>query len=253
MTESMKQYGFLASCYDGFTEDVRYPRWADYLEKHFARAACPVRTVLDLACGTGTLSWLLAECGYEMIGVDLSPDMLSQAMEKGGEEVEIPPIFLCQSMDKLDLYGTVDACICMLDSVNHVTSPQKLRRAFSRVELFLEPGGLFLFDILTPHRLQSMDGGVFLDETDDAYCVWRTDFSKRRRICTYVMDLFLREQDAWVREQELHEEYAYTPEEITAFLKEAGFTCIRQHGHLSMRAPKEGEERIFFSAWKKGT
>jgi len=249
----MKQYGFLASCYDGFTEDVHYPRWADYVEKHFARSARPVHTVVDLACGTGTLSWLLAGRGYEMIGVDLSPDMLSQAMGKGGDAVEIPPIFLCQSMDKLDLYGTVDACVCMLDSVNHVTRPQKLRRAFSRVELFLEPGGLFLFDILTPHRLQSMDGGVFLDETDDAYCVWRTDFAKRRRICTYVMDLFLRDDDIWVREQELHEEYAYTPEEITDFLKEAGFTRIRQHGNLSMRAPQEGAERIFFSAWKKGT
>lgn len=252
MTPGMEQYGFLAACYDGFTEDVRYPRWADYLERHFAKSKRPISSVLDLACGTGSLSWILAERGYEVIGVDISPDMLAQAMEKDAEGVEIAPIFLCQAMEKLDLYGTVDACICMLDSVNHVTSPQKLRKAFSRVHLFLEPGGLFLFDMLTPTRLARMEGGMFLDETEDAYCVWRTDFEKRRRICTYVMDLFLREGDVWTREQEIHEEYAYTPEEIKQYLEEAGFCQIKQHGDLSMRAPKEGEERIFWGARKKG-
>lgn len=245
-------YGFLASCYDGFTEDVRYPRWADYIEKHFHRAQKPVHTVLDLACGTGTLSWILAERGYELIGVDISPDMLAQAMVKEEQTATVAPIFLCQPMDKLDLYGTVDACICMLDSVNHVTNLRELRRAFGRVKLFLEPGGLFLFDVLTPQRLESMDGGIFLDESEDAYCVWRSDYDKRRHICTHAMDLFLREGTHWNREQEEHEEYAYTPEALQAYLQEAGFTNIRQHGSLQMRAPKEAEERIFFSAWKEG-
>jgi SAM-dependent methyltransferase len=248
----MMNYGSLASCYDGMTTDVNYPRWADYIEKQFARLGRPVHTVLDLACGTGTLSWILAERGYEVIGVDLSPDMLAQAREKTVEEVDEAPIFLCQSMDELDLYGTVDACVCMLDSVNHMTNHQELRRAFARVHLFLEPGGLFLFDVLTPHHLQNLDGGMFLDETEDAYCLWRTDYERKSRICTYAMDLFFREGDHWIREQEVHEEYAYTVEELTADLKEAGFTQIRQHGNLKMRAPKEQETRIFFTARKKG-
>ncbi len=252
MKSSMKGYGFLATCYDAFTGDVPYTRWADYIERQFARLNQPVHTVLDLACGTGTLSALLAARGYEVIGVDVSPDMLAQAKEKVSASDAPAPLFLCQSMDKLDLYGTVDACVCLLDSVNHVTKPVQLRRAFARVELFLEPGGLFLFDVLTPERLKRMDGGIFLDETEDAYCVWRTDFAPRRRICTYVMDLFLREGQAWTREQEIHEEYAYTAEELTAFLQEAGFCDIRQHGELSMRAPNKAAERIFFSARKKG-
>jgi len=247
----MDQYEGLALCYDGFTQDVKYPRWADYIERQFKKTKRSIQSVLDLACGTGTLSWLLAERGYEVIGVDISPDMLAQAMEKD-IEVMTPPIFLCQAMEQLDLYGTVDACICMLDSVNHVTKPQQLRKAFSRVHLFLEPGGLFLFDMLTPKRLARMDGGMFLDETEDAYCVWRTEFEPRRRICTYVMDLFLREEEAWIREQEIHEEYAYTPEEIEQYLGDVGFCQIKQHGELTMRGPKEGEERIFFSARKKG-
>ena len=123
-------YENLAGCYDQFTRDVDYVRWADYLERHFARSALPIHTVLDLACGTGSLTLELARRGYEMIGVDQSEEMLAQAAEKCRQASEIPPLFLHQSMDKLDLYGTIDACVCCLDSVNYVTSPQKLERAF---------------------------------------------------------------------------------------------------------------------------
>lgn len=250
----MKEYGFLAGCYDELTADVDYERWADYMEKQFRRISRPVHTVLDLACGTGTLSCLLARRGYEMIGADFSPDMLSVAAEKA-EELEagtVKPIFLCQRMDKLDLYGTVDACVCMLDSVNHVTRPAQLKEAFRRVHLFLEPGGLFLFDCYTPHRLAELDGGLFIDETEDAYCVWRTEFSPRRRIATYAMDIFRRDGEVWLRDGEVHEEYAYSPEELTCFLEEAGFVSIRQYGNLKLRAPGEREDRIFFTARKKG-
>lgn len=139
----MSSYDFLAGCYDELTTDVGYPAWADYLEAHFRRKGLPGRTVLDLACGTGSLTWELAARGYEMIGVDRSPEMLAEAAAKSREDVETPPIFLCQSMDKLDLYGTIDACVCCLDSVNYVTDPRQLKKAFARVWLFLMPGGLF--------------------------------------------------------------------------------------------------------------
>ena len=147
-------YEFLAGCYDEFTADVPYRRWADYLEKHFARSALPIHTVLDLACGTGSLTCELAGRGYEMIGADLSEEMLAQAAEKARDVEGIPPIFLHQAMEKLDLYGTIDACVCCLDSVNYVTQPKKLARAFQRVHTFLMPGGLFLFDINTPDKLR---------------------------------------------------------------------------------------------------
>lgn len=249
----MNSYGFLAGCYDELTTDVGYERWADYLEKHFRRRALPGRTVLDLACGTGSLTWALARRGYELIGVDLSPEMLAQAAEKAaGEAEDTPPIFLCQSMDRLDLYGTIDACVCCLDSINYVVDPQKVRRAFQRVHLFLMPGGLFLFDVNTVERLMSLDGQVFLDETEDAYCVWRAEWSPRRRICTYFMDLFQREGTVWRRGEELHEERGYSVEELTQFLRQAGFRDIRTYGDRRMRAPRPGEERIFFAARKDG-
>ena len=221
-------YDALAGCYDDMTEDVNYPAWADFLEKLFARFPHPVHTVLDLACGTGTMSFLLAQRGYELIGVDFSPEMLAIAAEKTVEGEGEPPIFLCQAMEELDLYGTVDACVCLLDSVNHVTRPDQLRKAFQRVWLFLEPGGLFVFDVHTPAHLEGLDGGMFLDETEDAYCVWRTDYDPRRKICTYGMDVFRREGALWRREEEVHEERAYSPAELTDYLTQAGFQDIRQ-------------------------
>ena len=249
----MESYEFLAGCYDELTTDVRYSRWADYIEKHFARSALPIHTVLDLACGTGSLTAELMGRGYEMICADRSAEMLSVAAEKCRDLVGEPPVFLCQSMEKLDLYGTVDACVCCLDSVNYVTSPRRLKKAFQRVHLFLVPGGLFLFDINTPDKLRGLDGGMFIDETDDAYCVWRAEYAPRRRICTYGMDIFRLEPDGrWSRGEEVHEEYAYEPDELEEYLREAGFTRIRRHGCLKMRAPVPGEERIFFTAVKQG-
>ena len=249
----MSSYEFLAGCYDRFTYDVDYAAWADYIERHFQKRGLPGKTVLDLACGTGSLTRELALRGYEMIGVDLSAEMLAEAAEKNRDVGEISPMFLCQSMEKLDLYGTIDACVCCLDSVNYVTSPKKLQKAFERVHLFLMPGGLFLFDVNTPEKLEGLDGQVFLDETEDAYCVWRAEYSRRSRICSYFMDIFRldRETGQWDRGEELHRERAYTIPELTGFLEQAGFRDIKVFGNLKLRRPKPGEERVFFVARKE--
>ena len=172
------------------------------------------------------------------------------AAEKGRAVQGEKPIFLHQSMQELDLYGTIDACVCCLDSVNYVTCPADLRRAFQRVHLFLMPGGVFLFDVNTPEKLRNLDGQMFMDETDDTYCVWRAEYSARRRICTYGMDLFFREGALWRREEEVHEEYAYEPQELTDYLHAAGFRDVKQYGELKLRPPKPGEGRIFLAARK---
>ena len=246
----MERYVSLAPCYDALTYDVDYAGWADYLERHFARRGLPGKTILDLACGTGSLTWELARRGYELIGVDLSPEMLAQAAQKPSDGAAIAPMFLCQSMDKLDLYGTIDACVCCLDSVNYVTKPATLLRAFERVHLFMMPGGVFIFDVNSPVKLASLDGQVFLDETEDTYCVWRTEYSPRRRICTYFVDLFRSEGGLWRRSEELHEQFAYTPDELVSLLNEAGFRDVRLYGDRRMRAPRPDEDRIFFVARK---
>ena len=249
----MAGYGSFSWYYDRLTGNVDYPARAAYFDKLVKQwVQRPVELLLDLACGTGSLSLELFRLGYDVIGVDGSDEMLSVAIEKKYDN-EADIMFLRQDMDKLDLYGTIDACVCCLDSVNYVTHPKKLQKAFERVHLFLMPGGLFLFDINTPKKLTGLDGQVFLDETEDTYCVWRAEYSPRRRVCSYFMDLFRLDEETglWERGEELHEEYAYTPQELEEYLRQAGFTDIRQYGNLKLRAPSADEDRIFFTARKE--
>ena len=206
----MSSYQQLAGAYDELTWDVGYEKRADFLEKLFRRSRIPVHTVLDLACGTGSMTWLLAGRGYELIAVDGSQEMLAAAREKSAP-AEVPPLFLHQSMPRLDLYGTVDAAICCLDSLNYLTDPRDVQRTLRRLHLFISPGGLLAFDVRLPERLAALDGQVFLDETEDTYCVWRTEY--RRGLCTYYMDLFtLAEDGSWDRSFELHRQRGYSVE-----------------------------------------
>lgn len=242
-------YTVLARCYDRLTADVDYLKWADYVERHFRKWKRPVRCVAELGCGTGSLTKLLAERSYQVTAVDLSPDMLAVAEQKcRGLEV----LFLCQDMSRLTLLEHADAVISCLDSVNYVTRPAALRRTFRRVHRALAPGGLFLFDVKTPAALEGAGGQTYLDEDDDLFCVWRGEYSPKRRVCGYGLDLFLRKEDgSWSRGGEYHEEYAYTPEELEGFLREAGFKHIKIYGDKTMRTPKEGAQRVFFAAGKE--
>ena len=235
----MSCYEALASSYDALTEDVGYEKRADFLEKLFRRSRIPVKVVLDLACGTGTMTWLLTGRGYELIGVDGSEEMLAAAMGKSGSVQGVPPIFLHQSMPRLDLYGTVDAAVCCLDSLNYLTDPADVRRTFRRLHLFIAPGGVLVFDVNTAAKLAALDGQVFLDETEDTYCVWRAAYS--RGLCTYYMDLFQRRGDgAWERR-----------EELPAWLTEAGFGDIRVYGDARLRRPREDEQRVYVCCVRK--
>ncbi len=243
----MSAYEALASRYDALTVDVQYEKRADFIEKLFQRSRIPVHTVLDLACGTGAMTWILTARGYELIAADGSEDMLAAAMRKSGTVEGVAPIFLHQSMPKLDLYGTVDAAICCLDSLNYLTRPSDVQRTFQRLHLFIAPGGILIFDINTVEKLADLDGQMFLDETEDTYCVWRTEYS--RGLCTYYMDLFRQRADgAWERDLEIHRQRAYTVAELTAWLEAAGFSHIRTHGDMVSRAPRQGEQRVYFTA-----
>ena len=245
----MSSYGALAGRYDILTEDVAYARRADFLEKLMGRSRIPVKTVLDLACGTGTMTALLTRRGYELIAVDGSADMLAVAREKAEGLSGVPPLFLQQEMAELDLYGTVEAAICCLDSLNYLTRPRDLQRTLERLGLFIQPGGVLIFDVNTPCKFQRLDGQVFLDEREDVYCVWRTEYSRRSRICSYYVDLFSQEEDGrWRRDFEYHRQRCYELAELKAYLQEAGFSRIRLFGDCRMGAPREGEERVYFCA-----
>ena len=169
-------YGPLAAWYDALTRDVDYAAFADFYERQFQSAGGEMRTLLDLCCGTGTLTCLLAERGYEMIAADASYDMLMQAREKAAALPSecVPPLLLCQSAEELDLYGTVDAAVCSLDGFDYLP-PEHLPEVLHRLHLFIRPGGLLIFDIRTPASFAALDGEVFLDETEDV---------PRRRTCS---------------------------------------------------------------------
>lgn len=245
----MNSYQTLSAYYDRFTDDVGYEHWADFFEALFAREGVAPKLVLDLACGTGTLTRLLAQRGYDMIGVDASPEMLMQAMQNT-MDCDPRPLFLNQRMEQLDLYGTVDVCLCCLDSINYVTEPETLQKAFDRVHLFLEPKtGLFVFDINTPEKFARIDGNSYVREDEDVFCVWQA--AVEDGLCAYQFDIFERDGDAWTRAQETHEERVYTIPELIAMLEKAGFTEIKTYGDQSFSPVRGGEDRVYITARKR--
>jgi SAM-dependent methyltransferase len=207
---------------------VDHAAFADFYEETFARRGVSPKTLLDLGCGTGSLTALLSSRGYELIAADASPEMLSIAREKCAEiSAKTAPLFLCQSMAQLDLYGTVDAAFSSLDSLNYVP-PEELPEVFRRLNLFIEPGGLLIFDLLTPERLRALDGSVSVDEDETALCLWRADFDDEENALFYGVDVFTKRGRFWQRESEEHIEYAHAPETILSLLTDAGFSEIEQ-------------------------
>ena len=234
------RYGPLARFYDGLTGDVPYEDFADYYRKAFASDGGEFLLLLDLCCGTGTLTVLLAEAGYEMIGADASPDMLSVARQKA-EEAGVNPLFLCQSAEELDLSGTVDAAVSSLDSFNYL-EPEALPEVLHRLFLFIRPGGLLIFDIRSKEWLQRLEGRTFVDEDEDVLCLWRADYDRDEELIVYGMDLFSRRGELWERQSESQVEYAYEEEELRRMLKDAGFTSVC----VDTRGPQGELGRVFF-------
>lgn len=244
----MSSYNALAGSYDSLMADASHVKRAEFLMKRFRESAIPVRTVLDLACGTGTIACLLAQSGYEVTATDGSEEMLTQAVQKASE-LENPPLFLHQTMPRLRLAEPVDAAISTLDSLNYLTREQDIRETFRRVFRWLKPGGSLIFDVNSPHKLRRMDGRVYMDETEESFCVWRTFFSEKKRVCTYQVDLFtLQEDGLWERDFEEHRERAWTEEELRAYLADAGFAEITVHGDMTRRPPKADEDRWIITA-----
>ena len=245
----MNAYGALAASYDRLTNDVDYQNWVDFAHAILQKEGLKPRTVADLACGTGSATRILAEMGYTVTAVDLSEDMLTEAMDKCAD-LETLPTFVHQDLARLRLPRAADMAVCFLDSLDYILDPESCRAAIARTYKALNPGGIFIFDVNTPEKLRAMDGQVFLDEDDDVYCVWRGEFDEETNICSYGMDLFQREGEVWHRSFEEHQEYAYSIAQLTGFLKDAGFTRIKVWADREFVAPREGEQRVWFQARK---
>ena len=245
----MDAYHNLAVSYDRLTNDVDYQATVDFYNAILEREGLRPRTAVDLACGTGSVSLILARQGLEVTAVDMSEEMLTVAMDKA-MELENPPRFVCQRLERLWLPRGVDLAVCALDSLDYIVEPESCAEAIRRVYKALNPGGIFIFDVNTPEKLRAMDGQVFLDEDDDVYCVWRGEFDKKTNICSYGMDLFQRRGQVWERSFEEHREYAYSRDQLVLYLKDAGFTHIRVYADRLFEDPRPGEQRIYIKARK---
>ena len=245
----MDAYHNLAVSYDRLTNDVDYEATVAFYDEILKREGLKPRTCVDLACGTGSVTAILAKKGLRVIGVDLSEEMLTVAQQKA-MELENMPRFICQPLQELWLPRGVDMAVCALDSLDYITDPDDCAEAIRRVYKALNPGGIFIFDVNTPEKLRAMDGQVFLDEDEDVYCVWRGEFDEETNICSYGMDLFQRKGEIWERSFEEHREYASSREQLVGYLKAAGFTHIRVYADRRFEAPLEGEQRIYIKARK---
>ena len=245
----MDAYHNLAVSYDRLTNDVDDEATVAFYYEILKREGLKPRTCVDLACGTGSVTAILAKKGLRVIGVDLSEEMLTVAQQKA-MELENMPRFICQPLQELWLPRGVDMAVCALDSLDYITDPDDCAEAIRRVYKALNPGGIFIFDVNTPEKLRAMDGQVFLDEDEDVYCVWRGEFDEETNICSYGMDLFQRKGEIWERSFEEHREYAYSQEQLVGYLKAAGFTHIRVYADRRFEAPREGEQRIYIKARK---
>jgi len=245
-------YSALAAYYDSFTRNMDYKKRTEYLCALLCNVG-PGAVVLDLACGTGIYSYALIQQGYDVVGVDNSLAMLNVALEKAAHMNIAPPLLLCQSLETLDLYGTAQAAICMTDSLNHITEPAAVRRFFKRLSLFLEPGGVFIFDVNTRYKHEHiLANNTFAYESEEAFCVWQNRWLPERDTTEITLDIFCAQGNGmYTRASESFAERAYSAEELTKWLGRADFELLHVYGELTYEAPKEDDQRVFMVARRK--
>lgn len=240
-------YKSFAYIYDRLMYDIDYAAWTDYMEEIFKKYKRKPELVLDLGCGTGSLCLEMSKRGYDMIGIDISEDMLSCAREKSAAAGQNNILFINQDMAGFELYGTVDAILCLMDSINYVTDKREANKIFKLVHNYLNPGGLFIFDINTEYKLENILGNnVFYDVSDDITYIWQNRYEKKRKICEFDLTFFVREGEIYRRYEELHEERAYSVKDMEDFIYKNGMELLGIYNDLSFKPYNSKSERVFF-------
>lgn len=242
----MSSYSDFAFVYDRLMNDVDYKARTEYLLKLFKKHDKKPTLLLDLACGTGGFSNQMALNGIEVIGVDISEEMLSIARENSGT-LGTDVLYLCQDGANLDLYGTVDGAICCMDSLNHITDIKKLEKTFKNVSLFLEKDSLFIFDVNTPFKHEHILGdNTFVIEEDGVYCVWQNEYDPKKSLTRISLDFFVGENGVYERYSEELCERAYSFEEISEMAKKHHFDIIGIFDDMTESPVSDNSERAFF-------
>ncbi|MEG1761300.1 MAG: class I SAM-dependent methyltransferase [Hydrogenoanaerobacterium sp.] len=235
-------YTCFATYYDGLTGNVSYAARAGYFSALIKKYAHDANILLDLACGTGSLSSEFLALGYEVIGVDISSEMLAVATQKAPAA-----LFLCQDMTKLDLYGTVDVTVCALDSLNHLITLDALQKAVDKVTFFTAPDGIFIFDVNTVYKHKSvLADNTFFYENENCCCVWQNEYSNKNHIVNIELDFFVKEGRLYRRESESFAERAFTEEELSSVLAKAGLEVLALYEGDTFNVPNDKTERAVY-------
>ena len=243
-------YNNFAYIYDTLTADINYAKWADYIESIFKKNNQKPSLILELGCGTGSLGIEMTKRGYEMICLDISPDMLNCAMHKANSE-NLDILFLNRDMTNFELYGTVDVILCLLDSINYLTNPNQLRKMFKLVKNYLNPGGLFIFDVNTQYKFENiLSDNVFYEIQDDITYIWNNSYNSKTKKARFDLTFFVKQEELYQRFDETHFERSYSHDEIMNFIDEAGLKHIASYDELKFRKPVNQSNRVFYVCFK---
>jgi len=241
-------YGVFARHYDRLMQNAAYEERAGRVGAVLSAHRIAKGEILDLACGTGTVTLLLTRRGYELIAVDRSQDMLAIAQQKC-EAAGLRPLLLCQDMRALDLYGTVDAAVCLLDSLNHLPDREAVRAVFARLSLFLRPGGVLIFDVNTPYKHREiLANNTFIYELDELFCVWQNAYIPQGDTVEITLDFFERENGIYRRRTERFREQALPPEDYAPLLEATGFRLEAMYDDISEKPAHAQTERAMIVA-----
>ena len=245
----MEAYSDFARVYDIFMDNVEYEKWAEYLIGSLKEYGIEEGIVLELGCGTGVMTELLAESGYDMIGVDNSEEMLGEAMEKraeSGHEI----LYLEQDMREFELYGTVRAVVSICDCMNYILEEEDLLEVFCLANNYLDPGGIFVFDMNTPYKYREVIGNTTIAENrEEGSFIWENCFDEESQVNEYALTLFIKEEDDLYRKhEEFHYQKAYEPERVKELLEEAGLKVEAIYDAFTREPVREDSERIYFIA-----
>lgn len=249
----MEAYGRFAGVYDIFMDNVNYGEWTDYIIEALVQDGIKDGLVLELGCGTGTVTEMLADAGYDMIGIDNSEEMLAEAMEKrAGSGHDI--LYLLQDMQDFELYGTVRAVVSVCDSMNYVTEPEDLEYVFALVNNYLDPGGLFIFDMNTVYKYQEMIGDSTIAENrEEGSFIWENTYDEESGINEYALTLFLPDADGrYEKVEEVHYQRAYPLEQIKTLLQSSGLKLLAVYDAYTRDAPRADSGRLTFIAKEYG-
>ena len=248
----MEAYTEFATVYDTFMDNVPYEAWKKYLVDILKAEGINDGLLLELGCGTGRMTRLLAAEGYDMIGVDNSEEMLSVAREYTMENTEI--LYLLQDMREFELYGTVRAVVSVCDSLNYITEEEELEHVFALVNNYLDPQGIFLFDMNTVYKYQTMIGNTTIAENrDEGSFIWENSYDEETGINTYELALFIpREDGLYEKDEEVHYQRAYSLEKIKELIGKAGMELLAVYDAYTLEPPKKDSGRLTFVVREHG-